>query len=147
MFLDGGTSISLERAEQAKIASVLHQERSTRRYVATFDPDWRWHQFLMRLPDEDGRASKEGVDAVFDFVEASGFGGKRLPPAVTFATDQGIRLIWTVEPHYLEVEVFPDKRFEWFYKNRATGMFEGTLDEPERSISEEFQTRLRLFRT
>lgn len=144
--LDDSTSISLERAQEAQSALVLRQERSTRHCAATFDPDWRWRQFLENLPQNDTSVSKESVDAVFDFIESASSAGKRLPATATFATDDGIKLIWTTEPHYLELDVFPNKRFEWFYKNRETGVFEGTAEDPEQSISAGLQARLNLFR-
>jgi hypothetical protein len=39
--------------------------------------------------------------------------------------DGGFQFVWDRDEHHLEIDVLPERRMEWFYRNRRTGQVAG----------------------
>lgn len=55
----------------------------------------------------------------------------RAPTAITQLTKEGaLQMAWNKQEQYLDIEVLPDCKLVWFYRDRVTGLVEGSGEMP-----------------
>jgi hypothetical protein len=121
-------------------------ERARLRWSAvSFEPNWQWERFLDRLPDEDVGITEEHVQRVREFWYAvEQRVDVTLPLPVTQPIASGaIQLAWNRGVYCVEVDVFPDGSFEWFFRDRRKGSIDGSNDRVT-GMPKKFVERVRL---
>ncbi len=116
--------------------------RPSRPRIPTIDMDIRddlpsiWNRYLDSLARPGGPCDIEHVAAVRAiWSELLRFLGAELRiPRTQPTAEGGVLLAWDLGSEHLELEVFPDRSLHWFYRDRKTNHFEGSNDEPVRSI-------------
>lgn len=71
-------------------------------------------------------------------------------PIIEMTEDEGVRFAWNSEASYacstpcwyLDLEVYDDGTFEWFYSDRTNGAVDGTQGAREEVLPEAFYQRL-----
>jgi hypothetical protein len=75
----------------------------------------QWLCYLERLHDVTGDLARGLWDALCSL-------GTRVPvPQAGPLPEGGFQFVWDRGEHHLEVDILPDRSFEWFYRNRRTG--------------------------
>ena len=65
-------------------------------------------------------------------------------PDAAVTNDGGLFMSWDRGAHHLEIELHPNGRYEWFYRNRSTDNFGGEYDYPSILIPPDLLTQFRL---
>lgn len=65
-------------------------------------------------------------------------------PIIQITGDGSVQFAWNRDRYYLDVEVYPDGRVTWFFRDRQDDVADGTEDEPEPELPERFWARLAL---
>ena len=114
--------------------------------VVSFEPNWQWERYLDRLSDEGVGVNEAHVSAVRTFWHAvSGRLQRSLPLPVTLPTERGaVQLAWNRGNYVVEVDIFQDGRFDWFFRDRKRGTVDGNGDEPVQGLPKRFIERVRL---
>lgn len=89
-----------------------------------------WLKFLFGLVDA-GYVSESQVSHVRAFWEElkNRIGRPLRLPITMPAGDGSIQLAWSTKEHYLDIDMFADGSYEWFYRNRFTDELDGTENE------------------
>ncbi len=87
-----------------------------------------WFCWLSQLTDEQAGMPADHVRRLWGML-VEGVGESLPAPAADRGGDLGFYMAWHREDVYLDVDVAPDGRFEWFWTNRRTGEAEGSEDE------------------
>lgn len=91
--------------------------------------EYQWNAYLTQLVAEDAfseehmRAVKEFRQVISNHMSASS--AHRLPTQAGPTPDGALQLTWNSKEHYLEVDIQANGVFDWFYRNRNTGDYEG----------------------
>lgn len=103
-----------------------------------------WRAFIASLANPPCAFDIKHISAVFTrWDELSSYFDKQLSLPLTQPTNAGnIQLAWDKGRHYVEVDILPDGRLEWFYRDRETNELDGTEEEPDSAISEALVLRL-----
>ena len=126
-------------------AALIEIERSIDRESSVcLEPDRPWRRYLERLKSPLGLfrpAHVRRVEGIWDAVRA------RLPAPVPLPFTQptaggAIQIAWYSPRYSVEVDVLPDGRLDWFFRDRTTGVLAGTDDEPVAELPPEFFSRL-----
>lgn len=106
-----------------------------------------WRMFVESFTHGPYRITQEHVGAVlrhWDFLEARFvMGSVDLHPPVTQVLNENVSMVWNTKTRVFELEVAPDGKIYWFYRNRMSREIAGTEDEGEVEVSEEAVKRLR----
>lgn len=102
-----------------------------------WSPADAWAAYLDRLPDRQLAKS-----VVAFWREAKPLGPLPVPTAIPF--EGSMHLAWDHGQHHLDVDLFPDGTFEWFYRNRSTNELDGTDESRATGMPEAFARRVRL---
>lgn len=72
--------------------------------------------------------------------------GRRLPtPSACTGPDGAMFCCWDDGAHHLEIEIFPARPAEYFYRNRETGELAGDEFQPDDSLPAQLVAMLWLF--
>jgi hypothetical protein len=107
------------------------------------DPETEWIEYLRRLPDSGaiGPAVAAQAQALWRQIREVE-PGLALPEAV--ATDAGgLYIGWDDGPHHLEIEILATGQYEWFYRNRTTGIVQGEDDRAGTALTPGLLARVR----
>lgn len=114
--------------------------------VVEFTPEKerRWLEYLRSLPYSG---------AVSPFIAASAehlwrgvrpvAGSVAVPDAVATETG-GIFMSWDRGHHHLEIELMSSGRYDWFYRNRKSGVYGGGEDFPVQVVAPDLLSQLLL---
>lgn len=105
-----------------------------------------WRMYVDSLLFAPYHLSKEHVAAVlkhWEFLKARLYMQVLHTPVTMVNGDGYVALIWNTETRTFDIEVTPEGKIHWFYRDRTSRETDGTEDDPEREISEEAVTRLR----
>ena len=114
--------------------------------VVDFTPERerRWLEYLRGLPYSG---------AVSAYIAASAerlwrnirpvTGTTSVPDAVATETG-GIFMSWDRGDHHVEIELMSSGRYDWFYRNRKTGIYGGGEDFPIQVVAPELLSQLML---
>lgn len=104
----------------------------------------RWARYLRSLPlrglatAESAAASERLWTRLSEEVECL------VPPNASPTDDGGILMSWTKGGHHLEIEVMPNARYEWFYRQRTLDIAEGGVETDDNdNLRDELVGRLR----
>jgi hypothetical protein len=67
-------------------------------------------------------------------------GADELSPEIISVFEGAVYLYWNNDPgrrHYMEIEISEDGRIGWFYKDRATGLYDGSDNDDQPPFSSE----------
>lgn len=64
-------------------------------------------------------------------------------PIIEGTLDGGVRFAWSTTRVYLDVEVYLDGTVEWFFEDRETGKTDGTEDERDAQLPDQFFNYMR----
>lgn len=142
--------VPIDQDRQCTVVTVPPRKASLSAAVGLF-PDWQWRLYLSELPERNPDVTAAHVEAVRTFWStAIGRLGYLPPVPVTEPTSEGaIQLTWDRGRYYLDVEIFPDGRLAWFFKNSETQARAGTDDDVSVRVDDlphAFVSRLRLVR-
>lgn len=65
-------------------------------------------------------------------------------PEAAVTDDGGLFMSWDRGVHHLEVEILPEGKYEWFYRNRQTDSFGGDYNYPASALAPELLAQFRL---
>jgi plasmid stabilization system protein ParE len=120
--------------------SVRSQERAN----DTWD---RWNAYLASLAEPEGPLSPEHASHVQRFwrnLRASAHGPLQVPQAGP--TDgPGFLLVWDRHRHHLEIEIFEDGNYDWFYRDRDSESYQGDEGLEASARARELLKHLRFF--
>ncbi len=135
------------RAEEAAEAGPPAQQvvSTTQQMREVFAVNWTvddaWFGYLAQF------ANRHLARAVATFFQnARALGGAALLPVPTAipSEDGSMHLAWDREQHHLDVDLFPDGSFEWFYRNRLTDELDGTDESRVFGMPDALARRIRL---
>lgn len=72
-----------------------------------------WEQYLSSLESP----TAEEVRSLWSYLET-----RLWAPEAAPTDDGGFRMVWDRGPHHLQIEVLTESRYDWFYRNRDSGM-------------------------
>lgn len=127
------------------VAAIVELERSIARESSLcLEPDRPWRRYLDGLTQPAGPFSGFQVRAVMRIWQNLTRAVGPLPLPRTQATVGGaIQIAWYSDRYTAEIDVLPDGRIEWFFRDRVTNSVLGTDDEPEKELPVEFLPLLR----
>lgn len=89
-----------------------------------------WRDFLASLRAED-RLNSQQAKTACRLWEITTQLAPRAPTAITQLTREGaLQMAWNKREQYLDIEVLPDCKLVWFYRDRVTGLVEGSGEIP-----------------
>lgn len=65
-------------------------------------------------------------------------------PDAAVTESGGLFMSWDRGVHHLEIEILPEGRYEWFYRNRHTDVFAGDYNYPATVLAPELLAQFRL---
>lgn len=143
------TGSSSANSESPRTVRVVQRGKGAAAvYLVAFehddDAERPWQQFLERSVQPAGPFAKEQVLAArLLWREVGRRTNVALPlPAIREATSGSLILLWESPRAIVEVEVLHDGSFEWFWKDREAGAFDGSDDERARSAPQALVDRL-----
>lgn len=110
-------------------------------FEAPWSPDDPWGAYLSQLADQSLAAR---VSVFWRAAEAA-VGPMTLPAPMAIPSGEGgAHLAWDAEQHHIEVDLFSDGSFDWFYRNRLTDEIDGTREDRASGMPEDLARRIRL---
>ena len=89
-----------------------------------------WRDFLASLKTEDRLDWQQAMTAC-SLWEVIARLAPRAPTAITQVTQEGaLQMAWNKQGQYLDIEVLPNCKLVWFYRDRVTGLVEGSGETP-----------------
>ncbi len=102
--------------------------------------DALWRRYLINVEQPAGALSPpaaRGLKTLWRYLRTATNGRFTVPRAAP-TQDHGIILSWEKVDHYLEIEIFDDGRYDWFYREEETGEYVSGEDRrpevPEHSL-------------
>lgn len=92
---------------------------------------WRWRRYLDELSLEPVQLPMDHARAVRRVWHAlnSSVGHALRAPSAGPSGALGFQLSWNTDRFYLDIDIAPDGRFEWFWTDRSTDAYQGSDDE------------------
>lgn len=110
-------------------------------FAVTWTVEDAWYGYLAQFSN---RHLARAVATFYQNARAVG-GAAPLPvPTALPSEDGSMHLAWDRDQHHLDVDLFPDGSFEWFYRNRLTDELDGTDEGRVLGMPEALARRLRL---
>jgi hypothetical protein len=78
-----------------------------------------WYSYLNSLSERP----RTLILALTDQLANENF--SELPTQAGIIADDTIQIVWDIGIHHLDIEIFLDHSYEWFYRNRACGDADG----------------------
>lgn len=105
----------------------------SRQYTAEF------HRAMSTLEEHVGQALAARAVRAWHEVSAA---TEPPEPIIESTQEGGVRFAWSTESTYLDLEVYEDGTFEWFFDGRSAGETDGTESEREVGLPAGFLARL-----
>ncbi len=106
--------------------------------IAAHREELRWEGYLSELV-QSGACSEVHVRAVRSFCQATqryvrANHGRMSTPQAGLSDDGFLQMVWDVGEHHLEADIKQNRLFDWFYRNRRTGDYDGDEDCSVRNV-------------